>query len=58
MFSEYDDILTVEEACEALKTGTSFLYQLLRSGQLKAYKNGTIWRIPKISLIAYVKARI
>ncbi len=58
MFSEYDDILTVEEACEALKTGASFLYQLLRNGELKAYKNGTIWRIPKFALIEHVKARV
>lgn len=58
MFSEYDEILTVEEACEALKVGSSYLYNLLRTGQLKAYKNGPIWRIPKIAIIEFVKARI
>ena len=55
MFEKYDDILTVEEACEALKMGQTFLYKILRNGELKAYKNGTIWRIPKQSLIEYVK---
>ena len=47
MFSEYPDILTVEEACEALRIGYNAAYELLRSGKLRAYKNGRVWRIPK-----------
>lgn len=54
MFSEYPDILTVEEACEALRIGYNAAYELLRSGKLGAYKNGRVWRIPKESLKEYI----
>ena len=51
MFSEYPDILTVEEA---LRIGYNAAYELLRSGKLRAYKNGRVWRIPKESLKEYI----
>lgn len=54
MFNEYPDILTVEEACEALRIGYNAAYELLRSGKLRAYKNGRVWRIPKESLKEYI----
>ena len=47
MFGEYDDMMTTEEAKEALKIGTNTLYKLLRSGKLKAFRLGRIWKIPK-----------
>ena len=47
MLESYDDILTVDEACEALKIGKNALYDLLNSGALKAMRNGRVWRIPK-----------
>ena len=34
MFENYDDILTVEEACEALKVGYNAMYALLNTGEL------------------------
>ena len=52
MFEQYPDILTVEEACEALRMGYNAVYELLNEGTLKAYKNGRVWRIPKESLEA------
>lgn len=54
LFDQYDEILNTEEACEALKCGKNALYQLLQTGQLKGYRNGRVWRIPKESLITYV----
>ena len=54
MFEEYPDILTVEEACEALRVGYNAMYELLNSGKLKAYKNGRIWRIPKDAIKKYI----
>lgn len=40
MLSDYADVLTVQEACEALRIGTNALYALLNTGRLKAYRNG------------------
>ena len=54
MLSEYPDILTTAEACEALRIGYNALYDLLQSGKLKAYRNGRLWRIPKKSVIEYI----
>lgn len=54
MFEQYPDILTVEEACEALRVGYNAIYSLLSSGKLRGYKNGRVWRIPKASLQKYI----
>lgn len=54
MFEQYPDILTVEEACEALRMGYNAVYELLNSGKLKAYKNGRVWRIPREALNEYI----
>ena len=55
MFESYDDILTVEEACEALKIGYNSMYELLKTGKLRGYRNGRVWRIPKIALVEYIQ---
>jgi excisionase family DNA binding protein len=54
MFEQYPDILTVEEACEALRMGYNAVYDLLNEGKLRAYKNGRVWRIPKEALVKYI----
>ena len=41
------EILTVEEACEALKIGRNAIYRLLNSGKLKGYRNGRHWSNPR-----------
>ena len=43
MLETYDDLLTADEACEALKVGKNALYALLAEKKLKAYKNGRVW---------------
>lgn len=55
MLEEYDDLLTTEEACEALKMGKNALYELLNEGTLKAYRNGRVWRIPKVAAEEYIR---
>ena len=57
MLEAYDDLLTAEEACEALKVGKNALYALLGNGQLKGYRNGRVWRIPKDAMIEYIRAQ-
>lgn len=54
MLEEYLDIMTVEEACEALRMGYNALYELLNSGKLKAFRNGMHWRIPKEAVKNYI----
>ena len=57
MLEGYDDLLTVEEACEALKIGKNALYKLLATQELKAFRNGRVWRIPKQAVIEFVLAQ-
>lgn len=54
MLEEYADILTVDEACEALRVGYNAMYALLGSGEVKAYRNGRTWRIPKAAIKDYI----
>ena len=54
MFEEYADVLTADEACEALRIGYNALYELLNNGKLKGFRNGRVWRIPKQSLEIYI----
>lgn len=54
MLEEYADILTAEEACEALRIGYNAMYDLLNSGKLKGYRNGRVWRIPKVAVQEYI----
>ncbi len=54
MFSEYPDILNVNEACEVLRIGANAMYELLHTGNVKGYRNGRIWRIPKQAIIEYI----
>ncbi len=55
MFESCDDILSVDDIAAILKVGNTQVYKLLRSGRLKAYKEGKDWKIPKESLILYIK---
>lgn len=48
MLEMYDDLLTADEACEALKVGKNALYALLASRNLKGFRNGRVWRIPRV----------
>lgn len=54
MFENYNDVLTVSEACKALRIGKNSLYRLLKDESIKSIKIGTKYLIPKIYLIEYL----
>lgn len=54
MFDEYKDVMSVEEACEALQIGKNSLYKLLKEKTIRCIKVGRKYLIPKICLIDYV----
>lgn len=55
MLEHQDDFLTVDELCELLKIGHNAAYRLLNSGEIKALRNGRVWRIPKEGVIEYTR---
>lgn len=54
MLMDYNDLLTTEEACEVLRVGYNTLYRLLNTGQLRGYRCGRVWRIPKVAVVAFI----
>ena len=54
MFELFPDILTVEQLCEAFQIGKNTAYELLNSGEIKGIKMGSVWKIPKRSLLDYI----
>ena len=57
MLENYDDLLTLEETCEVLKMGRSAVYALLQNGSLKGFRNGRVWRIPKVAVQQFVLSK-
>lgn len=55
MLNQYEDIITVEELCEILKTGKNRVYELLQTNQIRAFRLGRNWKIPKISVEHYLE---
>lgn len=54
MFNNYEELLTIEELCEALYIGRNTAYALLNQGKIKAFKIGRTWKIPRIALEEYI----
>lgn len=54
MFHQYPDIMTVLDVAEALYTGKNRVYDLLSSGDLKGFRIGRVWKIPRKSVEEYV----
>ena len=54
MFSEYGDILSIEEVCTVLLIGRNRAYELLNTGVLRGFRLGRTWKIPKKSLESFI----
>lgn len=55
MYENFEhEILTVEELMELLYIGKNTAYQLLNSGEIRAFRIGRVWKIPKEAVREYV----
>ena len=54
MYGEIGEILTIEELMELLYIGKNTAYKLLKSGEIKAFRIGKIWKIPRESVNEYI----
>ena len=55
MFTEYPDVVNVEQLCEMLGGPSSkSVYRLLKEGAIHSYWIGKRYRIPKVSVIEYL----
>ncbi len=56
MFSEYPDVITVEQLMEMLHIGKNAAYSLLKSGEIRTIRIGRRYIIPKQSIITYISS--
>lgn len=54
MFEDYEDLLSIEDLCSILSIGKKTAYNLLHNKQIKAFRIGHIWKIPKKSVEEYI----
>lgn len=52
-----DELISLDELCEFLEIGRSTAYQLLNTNEIKAFKIGRIWKIPRASLTDYIERK-
>ena len=55
MFENMPEILDLKQCQKELRLGRNSMLELLRNGDIKAFKLKGSWKIPKTSLIEYVK---
>ena len=54
IFSEYSDIVTVDEVMKMLRLGKNTVYKLLKDGEIMNGNVGARYIIPKQSVIEFV----
>lgn len=58
MFSEYKDIVTINEVAEMLCMKPYRIYELIKDGRLKRLNIGKPYVIPKTEVIRFVESSI
>lgn len=56
MFSNYPDVLTVEQVAEALNICIGLAYRLIKEGQLGYKRIGRRILVPKVCLVDYISS--
>ena len=54
VFEQYSEILTIDEVADLLLIGRSKVYNMLRTGELPAFRIGEVWKIPKKGIEDYI----
>ncbi len=56
MFTNYPDVITIDQLCKMLGIGRAKAYKLLNSNVIKAKRIGKKFLIPKKAVIEFVEA--
>ncbi|HNR04154.1 MAG TPA: helix-turn-helix domain-containing protein [Bacillota bacterium] len=54
MFTNYPDVVNVDQMCEMLNICKTQAYIMLREGLIKSKRIGRIYKIPKIYIVQYL----
>ncbi|MCD7777693.1 MAG: helix-turn-helix domain-containing protein [Clostridiales bacterium] len=55
MYEQIPEILTFKECQSLLKVGKNTLLNMLRTNQLEAFKIGSRWKIPKETVVEFIR---
>ena len=52
---EQIELMTVEQLCKILQIGKNTAYKLLQTSKIQSFKLGRSWKIPRDSVIEYIR---
>ena len=58
MDTNCNPLLTIDELCEYLMIGRNTAYKILQSGELRAFRIGRIWKIPRENFTEYLQKQV
>ncbi len=53
--NEISDLISIEDLCDMLAIGKNTAYHLLNTNEIQAFRIGRSWKIPRQSVINYIK---
>ena len=53
-----NELISIDELCETLMVGKNLAYRLLTEKQIKAFKIGKKWKIPRSSVKSYIEENL
>lgn len=55
MFRDYPDVVSVEQMSEMLGISTKTAYRLLKDNEIKHFRVGRTYKIPKLHIFSYLQ---
>ena len=55
MFRDYPDVVGVEQISEMLGISTKTAYRLLKDNEIKHFRVGRTYKIPKLHILSYLQ---
>ena len=55
MYEQIPEIMTLKECQQILKVGKNTMLELLHTNQIEGFKIGSRWKIPKESVVEFLK---
>ena len=55
MYENIPEIMTLRECRDILRVGKNTMLELLHEGKIEGFKVGNRWKIPKESLVEFIK---
>ncbi len=55
MFRDYPDVVSVEQMSEMLGISTKTAYRLLKDNEIRHFRVGRTYKIPKLHILSYLQ---